>query len=66
MYCYLDYHNEVGTISLIQEARRLGKKVAVPRVEGGEMRFYYIASLTCANGEAVLKKGYKGILEPKS
>lgn len=59
IYCYMSYNNEVDTIRLILEAFSLGKRVAVPKVLGQEMEFYYIQSL-----EDVIP-GCKGILEPK-
>lgn len=58
IYCYIDYRNEVATRSIIQKAWELHKKVAVPKVEGNELIFYYISSLSN------LEIGYKGILEP--
>lgn len=59
IYCYIDYRNEVGTKKIIQKAWELEKKVAVPKVEGDEMNFYYIS------GFCDLKEGYRGIPEPK-
>lgn len=58
IYCYVDYRNEVGTASIIRKAWQLGKQVAVPKVEGEEMKFYYISDFSD------LKEGYCGILEP--
>lgn len=58
VYCYVDYRNEVGTESIIKQAWELGKRVAVPKVEGDEMNFYYISDFS------ELKEGYRGILEP--
>lgn len=58
IYCYMDYRFEVGTRQLIEKAWELQKKVAVPKVQGTEMEFYYIDSF------AQLQKGYAGILEP--
>lgn len=60
IYCYIDYRNEVGTKSIIQKAWELQKKVAVPKVEGNEMNFYYISSFDD------LKEGYRGIREPET
>ena len=59
IYCYVDYRHEVGTRGIIEQAWKLGKKVAVPKVNGDEMEFYYIHSFDD------LKDGYKGILEPE-
>lgn len=58
IYSYVDYRSEVGTKKLIEEALTLHKKVAVPRVHGDDMEFYYIDSLD------ELTKGSYGILEP--
>lgn len=58
IYCYIDYRNEVGTASIIKKAWQSGKQVAVPKVEGEEMKFYYISDF------CDLKEGYRGILEP--
>jgi len=59
IYCYIDYRNEVGTRAIIEHAWNKQKKVAVPKVEGDEMSFYYIDSFLD------LCEGFKGILEPK-
>lgn len=59
VYCYVDYHREVGTRSILEHAWKQGKKVAVPKVNGETMEFYYIHSFKD------LKIGYKGILEPE-
>ena len=58
IYCYVDYRREVGTRAIIEEAWRRKKRVAVPRVEGDDMQFYYIRDFKD------LTAGYKGILEP--
>ena len=58
IYCYVDYQFEVGTRQIMEKAWELQKKVAVPKVEGTEMEFYYIDCF------AQLRKGYAGILEP--
>lgn len=58
IYCYVDYRKEVGTESIIKKAWELGKRVAVPKIEGEEMNFYYISDFSD------LKEGYRGILEP--
>lgn len=59
IYCYVDYRREVGTREIIELAWMLEKKVAVPKVLGEEMEFYYIQSFED------LEEGYKGIYEPK-
>lgn len=58
IYCYVDFRNEVKTQELMETALQLGKKVAVPKVEGAEIRFYYITSWKD------LAPGCMGILEP--
>ncbi len=58
VYCYVDYRNEVRTREIIETAWKQSKKVAVPKVEGEYMNFYYIQSFTD------LEEGYRGILEP--
>ena len=60
VYCYADYQREVGTLRIMKEAWRLGKRVATPKIDDDTMRFYYISDV------AELSEGYKGILEPQS
>lgn len=59
IYCYIDFRNEVKTKTIIRRALNDGKRVAVPKVENGEMEFYYI------DGYDKLKIGAYGILEPE-
>lgn len=59
IYCYVSYNQEVMTQPLIARALREGKQVAVPKVIGKEMEFFYISSLED------LEEGYQGIPEPK-
>ena len=54
---YVSYKSEVSTLKLIKELLKI-KKVAVPKVEGKIMNFYYI------NSFSDLTLGYHGILEP--
>lgn len=54
----MDYKAEVQTGMLLEECFKLGKKVALPKVDGDEMDFYPVESLTD------VKPGYFGILEP--
>lgn len=56
---YADYHNEVSTDQLFQDAISKGKKVFYPKVFGQEMEFYHVKDLS------ELKFGYKGIREPQ-
>lgn len=58
VYCYIDFRNEVKTKPIIRRALSDGKKVAVPRVENGEMAFYYF------EGYDKLQHGTYGVLEP--
>lgn len=58
IYAYVDYNNEVMTRAFISRALGDGKKVAVPRVEGDRMAFFYIDSLKS------LKESPRGIMEP--
>lgn len=60
IYAYMDCKHEVETRDLIRLAWKEGKKVAVPRVCGQEMRFYYITSF-----EEDLEEGSFGIQEPR-
>ncbi|MBR1740275.1 MAG: 5-formyltetrahydrofolate cyclo-ligase [Lachnospiraceae bacterium] len=56
---FVSYGTEVDTIAVLEGLLADGRKrVAVPRVHGKEMDFYFIRSLTD------LKKGCMGILEP--
>jgi len=59
IYAYIGTRNEVDLQALIEDAWMKGKRVAVPRVCGQDMSFYYIESY------ADLVKGNFGILEPK-
>ncbi|MDD2972441.1 MAG: 5-formyltetrahydrofolate cyclo-ligase [Lachnospiraceae bacterium] len=60
---YVDYHHEVQTRPLIEQAWRDGKRVFCPKVippkEDRRMEFYEIFALSD------LETGYQGILEPK-
>lgn len=58
VYGYLPYNQEVRTWELLQRALEDGKKVAVPKVYGEEMRFIYIT------GISEVSDGYCGIPEP--
>lgn len=59
IYAYMDCKHEVETADMIRAAWKAGKRVAVPRVEGQEMRFFFIRSL-----EDDVEEGYFGIREP--
>ena len=58
VYFYLPYNQEVRTVPMIQRALAEGKKVAVPKVYGEQMRFIYITDLKD------IALGYCGIPEP--
>ncbi len=58
IYGYLPYNQEVRTIPMLQKAIQDGKKVAVPKVYGEEMKFIYMDDLS------KVEKGYAGIPEP--
>ena len=58
IYGYLPYNQEVRTVPMLQRAIDDGKKVAVPKVFGDEMKFIYLDDLTA------VEKGYAGIPEP--
>ena len=58
IYGYLPYNQEVRTVAMLEQALRDGKKVAVPKVYGEEMRFIYLDDLS------QIEKGYCGIPEP--
>jgi len=58
IYGYLPYNQEVRTVPMLQRALDEGKKVAVPKVYGDEMRFIYLNDLN-----RVEKSDY-GIPEP--
>ena len=58
IYGYLPYNQEVRTVPMLEQAIRDGKRVAVPKVYGEEMRFLYIEDMTQVD------TGYAGIPEP--
>lgn len=58
LYGYLPYNQEVRTVPILQQALADGKKVAVPKVYGNEMKFIYLSDLT------QVAEGYAGIPEP--
>lgn len=60
VYGYLPYNQEVRTVPILQQALADGKKVAVPKVYGEEMRFIYLTDLSR------VETGYAGIPEPIS
>ncbi len=58
IYGYLPYNQEVRTVPMLEKAILDGKKVAVPKCYGDEMRFIYLDDLRA------VEKGYCGIPEP--
>lgn len=58
IYGYLPYNQEVRTVPMLERALRDGKRVAVPKVYGNDMKFIYIQDLT------QVASGYAGIPEP--
>lgn len=46
VYGYLPYNQEVRTVPILEQALADGKRVAVPKVYGDEMRFIYLNDLT--------------------
>ncbi len=58
IYGYLPYNQEVRTVPMLEQALRDGKRVAVPKCYGDEMRFIYMEDLS------QVAPGYAGIPEP--
>ncbi|MBQ6839119.1 MAG: 5-formyltetrahydrofolate cyclo-ligase [Oscillospiraceae bacterium] len=58
IYGYLPYNQEVRTVPMLERAIRDGKRVAVPKVYGDDMKFIYMEDLTR------VELGYAGIPEP--
>lgn len=58
IYGYLPYNQEVRTVPMLERALADGKRVAVPKVYGDEMRFIYMTDLSR------VAPGFGGIPEP--
>ena len=58
LYAYLSYNQEVRTLPILARAQRDGKRVAVPKVFGEEMRFLWLDDLSA------VAPGAYGIPEP--
>lgn len=58
IYGYLPYNQEVRTVPMLEQALRDGKKVAVPKCYGDEMKFLFLEDLS------KVERGYAGIPEP--
>ncbi len=59
IYGYLPYNQEVRTVPMLEQALADGKRVAVPKCYGEEMRFLYITDF-----ENQVAPGYANIPEP--
>lgn len=59
IFCYVSFNEEVRTADIITKALLDGKKVYVPKIVKGNMKFIEIMSLSD------LVPGFFGILEPK-
>ena len=59
IYGYLPYNQEVRTVPMLEQAIRDGKRVAVPKCYGEEMRFIYINDFVTE-----VAPGYANIPEP--
>ena len=58
IYGYLPYNQEVRTVAMLEQALADGKRVAVPKCYGDEMRFIFMEDLS------LVEKGYANIPEP--
>ena len=58
VYGYLPYNQEVRTVPMLERALQDGKRVAVPKVYGDDMKFIYMDDLS------QVAEGYAGIPEP--
>lgn len=58
IYGYLSYNQEVRTEPILRRAQADGKRIAVPKVFGEEMRFLWLEDW------AQIAEGYRGIPEP--
>lgn len=59
LYAYLSFNQEVRTRPIIERAWRNGKRVAVPKLVDGEMRFIWLEGF-----DQLAPQGAFGILEP--
>ena len=58
LYGYMSYNQEVRTLPLLEQALRDGKRVAIPKCYGDEMRFIFMDDLS------QVEKSNFGIPEP--
>ena len=54
IYGYMPYNQEVRTIPIMRQAQADGKRVAVPKVFGDEMRFLWLDDLSAVAPGAML------------
>lgn len=65
LLAYMSLPDEVDVLPVIKEALKMGKKVAIPRVEvQNQMHFYYLDDEVELNAQ--VEAGYYGINEPKT
>ena len=60
LYGYMSYNQEVRTLPILEQALKDGKRVAIPKCYGNEMRFIWMEDLT------QVEKSSCGIPEPVS
>ena len=60
LYGYLPYNQEVRTVPILEQALKDGKRVAVPKVFGDDMKFIWLEDLDA------VASGFAGIPEPLS
>ena len=58
IYGYMPYNQEVRTVAMLERALRDGKRVAIPKCYGEEMRFIFMDDLS------KVENGYANIPEP--
>ncbi len=58
IYGYMPYNQEVRTVAMLEQALRDGKRVAIPKCYGDEMKFIWMEDLS------QVEKSYAGIPEP--
>lgn len=58
IYSYLPFNQEIRTLPILEQAQRDGKRVAIPKVLGNIMEFFWLDDLNA------VEPGYCGIPEP--
>ena len=61
IYGYLSYNQEVRTLPILEQAQRDGKRVAVPKVFGDEMKFLWLDDLTAIAPGAYRKPSSRAV-----